>query len=157
MQNILLIAALLLLSVLALWLAFLEWRHQRLARSFRALMTGSGGADLESTLYEFVARLDQLEQNAHATDQRVGWLEAKHPYLVQHVGVVRFNPFPDKGGDQSFVVAILDDAANGAVITSLQSRVDTRLYAKPVVAGQSTYTLTGEEREAIARAMKPRV
>jgi hypothetical protein len=42
------------------------------------------------------------------------------------------------------------------VITSIASRVDTRIYAKPVVGGQSTYNLTGEEREAIARAMKPR-
>ncbi len=80
-------------------------------------------------------------------------LEGRQPYLLQHIGVIRFNPFQDKGGDQSFVVAILDDHADGVVLTGLHSRVDSRVYAKPVVRGQSNYTLTGEEKEAIARAM----
>ena len=74
----------------------------------------------------------------------------------QHVGIVRFNPFSDKGGDQSFAIAILDDHADGIVLSSMQSRTDNRVYGKPVVGGQSTYTLGNEEREAIARAMKPR-
>ena len=139
------------------WLAFVEYRYQQLARSFRALMTGRGGTDLEATLLDFVARMDRVEQMTQAMDNRVNGIEVKLPYLVQHVGVVRFNPFPDKGGDQSFVVAILDDHADGAVISALHSRVDVRIYAKPVVGGQSTYTLTAEEKEAIARAMKPRV
>ena len=75
---------------------------------------------------------------------------------MQHVGVVRFNPFADKGGDQSFAMAILDDQANGAVISTIHSRVEVRVYAKPVIGGQSTYTLTAEEKDAIARAMMPR-
>ncbi|HEX9075532.1 MAG TPA: DUF4446 family protein, partial [Anaerolineae bacterium] len=64
--------------------------------------------------------------------------------------------FPDKGGDQSFTVAILDDHADGVVLSGLHSRADSRVYAKPVVRGQSNYTLTGEEKDAIARAMGPR-
>jgi hypothetical protein len=139
------------------WLAFVEYRHQQLARAWRALMTGRGGTDLETTLLDFVARMDRVEQMTQAMDHRMNRIEVQLPYLVQHVGVVRFNPFPDKGGDQSFVVAILDDRADGAVISALHSRVDVRIYAKPVVGGQSTYTLTAEEKEAIARAMKPRV
>lgn len=138
------------------WLASLEWRHHQLARSFRLLMTGRGGADLETTLLDFVARMNHIEQVTQAVDNRVGDLEAKQPHLVQHIGVVRFNPFADKGGDQSFVLAILDDHADGAVISALHGRTDVRVYAKPVIGGQSTYTLTAEEKEAIGRAMKPR-
>lgn len=138
------------------WLAFLEYRYHRLVRSFRLLMTGRGGADLEATLMDFVARMDRIEQATRAMDQRAARLEEKQPYLVQHVGVVRFNPFADKGGDQSFVVALLDDHTDGVVISALHSRADVRVYAKPIVGGQSTYTLTAEEKEAIARAMKPK-
>ena len=142
--------------ILGGWVAFLEYRYRQLASSFRLLMTGRGGADLEATLMDFVARMDRVEQMTEGMDSRVAGLEVKLPYLVQHVGIVRFNPFADKGGDQSFVMAILDDHADGAVLSALHSRIDVRVYAKPVVGGQSTYTLTSEEKEAIARAMKPR-
>ncbi len=146
----------LVMIVLAGWVSLLEWRHRQLTASLRLLMTGRDGVDLETTLREFVARLEQIEQATQAMDHRVTDLEVKQPYLVQHIGVVRFNPFLDKGGDQSFVVAILDDHADGAVISALHGRNDVRVYAKPVIGGQSTYTLTAEEKEAIARAMKPR-
>lgn len=156
-MEILVILLLLIVLMLGGWLAFTEYRYQKLAGSFRALMTGRGGADLEATLLDFVARMDHVEQVAQRVDNRVSAVEVKIPYLVQHVGVVRFNPFQDKGGDQSFAMAILDDHADGAVISSLHSRADVRIYAKPIVGGQSTYTLTAEEKEAIARAMKPRM
>ncbi len=157
MQTVGLIVLFLLVILLLGWVAFVEYRYQKLARSFRLLMTGRGGADLEATLVDFVSRMDRVEQLTQEMVQRVTAVEVQQPYHVQNVGVVRFNPFPDKGGDQSFVVAILDAHADGAVITSLSSRTDTRIYAKPVVGGQSTYTLNNEEKEAIARAMKPRV
>jgi hypothetical protein len=152
---VLALVVLLLLFVVG-WVAFVEYRYQKLAGSFRLLMTGRGGADLEATLIDFVSRMDRIEKMTQEAVQRMGQIEVKSPYLLQHLGVVRFNPFQDKGGDQSFVVAILDDHADGTVITSIASRVDTRIYAKPVVGGQSTYNLTGEEKDAIARAMKPR-
>ncbi len=155
-EIILIIVLFVFLVVLAGWVAFIEYRYRNLARSLRMLMTGRGGADLEATLMDFVARMDRVEQVAHGVEEHYQWIETRLPYLVQHVGIVRYNPFPDKGGDQSFVVAILDDHTDGVVLSGLHSRVDSRVYAKPVVGGQSTYTLTGEEKDAIARAMKPR-
>lgn len=138
------------------WVAFIEYRYRQLARSFRLLLTGRGGADLEATLMDFVARMDHVERTTQGMERRVSGVEVKLPYLVQHVGIIRFNPFADKGGDQSFVMAILDDHADGAVLSALHARSDVRVYAKPIVGGQSTYTLTAEEKDAIARAMKPR-
>ncbi|MDQ7029441.1 MAG: DUF4446 family protein [Ardenticatenia bacterium] len=73
---------------------------------------------------------------------------------VGRVGVVRFNPFQETGGDQSFSIALLDDHGNGVVITSLYTRDGTRIYAKPLEQGQSPYPLMDEEKEAIARAQK---
>lgn len=155
-MEFIVIILIVLVLILGGWVAFLEYRYRQLARSFRLLMTGRGGADLEATLMDFVARMDHVERTTQGMDSRVAGMEVKLPYLVQHVGIVRFNPFADKGGDQSFVMAILDDHADGAVLSALHSRVDVRVYAKPVIGGQSTYTLTSEEKDAIARAMKPR-
>jgi len=152
------LVAVLLLLVLALagWVGLLEMRHQKLAASFRTVMTGRAGADLEAILMEYLGRMDRVEQVAHMVEQHLMQIEGKLPFVIQHVGVVRFNPFSDKGGDQSFVVAVLDEHTDGFVFSGLHSRSDVRVYAKPVVGGQSTYTLTSEEKEAIARAMRPR-
>ncbi len=156
MEIIAVVILLLLMLGVTAWVGFLEYRYQNLARSFRLLMTGRGGADLEATLMDYVARMDRVERVAREMQERSDSLEARQPYHLQHIGVVRFNPFQDKGGDQSFTVAILDDHADGVVLSGLHSRADSRVYAKPVVRGQSNYTLTGEEKDAIARAMGPR-
>ncbi len=71
---------------------------------------------------------------------------------LQHVGVVRFNPYHDTGGDYSFAVALLDAAGAGVLLTGLYHRDRCRVYAKPVRAWDSPYTLTDEEREAIDQA-----
>lgn len=142
--------------ILAGWLIFLELRYQRLAGSFRMLMSGRGGVDLETILLDYVARMDRTEQISQMVEQHLRQMETRMPYLIQHVGIVRFNPFADKGGDQSFVIAILDDHTDGVVFSGLHSRTNVLVYAKPVVGGTSTYTLTSEEKDAIARAMKPR-
>ncbi len=73
---------------------------------------------------------------------------------VQKVGIVRYNPFSDVGGDQSFSVALLDGDNNGIVITSLFSRDGNRVYSKPVKNRQSEYSLSSEEKKAIEKAIK---
>jgi len=72
----------------------------------------------------------ELERRLDQTEQRLSG-------AVRHVKVLRFNPFRDTGGDQSFVIALLDDAGTGVVITGLHSRTETRIYAKQVNAGGS--------------------
>ena len=71
---------------------------------------------------------------------------------VQHVGLIRYDAFEDVGGRLSFSCALLDDRSNGVVITSINGRQDTRVYAKPVREGQSEYNLSEEEEEAIREA-----
>lgn len=75
------------------------------------------------------------------------------PHTIQHVGLIRFSPFHDTGGDQSFALALLDGQRDGVIVTGLHSRTESRLYAKPVERGVSRYTLTPEEREAMDRAL----
>ncbi len=156
MEILLIVLLAAVVILLAGWAAFIEYRYQKLAAAFRLLMTGRGGADLEATLRDYVARMDRVEQVAKAMEDRAAAIESRQPYLLQHIGVVRFNPFQDKGGDQSFVIAILDGHGDGVVLSGLHTRVDSRVYAKPVVGGQSTYTLTTEEKQAIARAIAPK-
>ena len=64
-------------------------------------------------------------------------------------------PFSDTGGDQSFAIAMLDSLGNGVVLSSLHSRTDTRVFAKPVQGGRSKFQLSDEEQDAIKKALAP--
>jgi len=72
---------------------------------------------------------------------------------IQKVGLVRFNPFGDTGGDQSFAIALLDVHNNGFVISSLHGRGGTRMYAKKVDKGTSAHHLSEDEKKALAQAL----
>jgi hypothetical protein len=72
---------------------------------------------------------------------------------VQRVGLVRFDAFEDMGGQLSFAAAMLDAEGTGIVFSSINGRVETRIYAKPVEHGTSRYNLSNEEEEAIRRAL----
>lgn len=141
--------------VLLAWLAFLEYRYRTMVRNFSAMMAGRQGESLETVLLDYLGRVNQVSQGMQAHEDRLGTLEDARQYQVQHVAVVRFNPFGDKGSDQSFAIAVLDDHTDGFVLSCLHARTDVKVYAKPIRGGQSTYTLIPEEKDAIARAMKP--
>ncbi|MFI5265231.1 MAG: DUF4446 family protein [Candidatus Levyibacteriota bacterium] len=72
---------------------------------------------------------------------------------IQKVGLLRFNPFKDTGGDQSFILALVDATDTGVIISSLHTRTGTRWYAKHVIGGKGTeYELSREEEEALKSA-----
>lgn len=142
----------LVLGILLVWLATIEFRLLRLTKTLRMLFSGRTGADLEGVLREYMERMDRTDETIQAFNARATEIERKTPFALSHLGVVRFNPFADKGSDQSFAVALLDDHGDGVVLTGLHSRTDVRVYAKPIVGGVSTYPLTNEETEAIGRA-----
>jgi hypothetical protein len=97
-----------------------------------------------------IQRLEAAVRSLSATDRRQeGLIEG----AVRHVGVVRYDAFEDVGGRLSFSCALLDDHANGVVMTSINGRQDTRVYAKPIVDGRSQYNLSVEEEEAIRQAI----
>jgi hypothetical protein len=71
------------------------------------------------------------------------------------INILRFNPFENMGGDQSFILTILDHNSDGVVLTSLHNRDLTRIYAKPIKNGQGdNITLSKEEKLAIVKTIK---
>ena len=73
---------------------------------------------------------------------------------IRHVAVVRYDAFPDMGGRLSFSVALLDDAGDGLVLTSINGRSETRTYAKGVKGGGSEHQLSPEEEQAVSFASR---
>ena len=152
------------LAVVALALALLALggvvlllaRQQRLLGQYQHLMTGTSGGNLETMLHDHISQVRETETRVDAVDQLARQLEKAAYFSMQHMGVVRFNPFQDTGGDQSFAVALVDGHGNGVVLSSLHGRAATRVYAKPLKAWESSYSLTDEEKQAIALAYKKR-
>jgi hypothetical protein len=145
------------LGVLALVASlFLLVRQQRLLRQYQELTRGTSGGNLEAILNDHVALVRQAAARVEEVDQLAQRLEKAAYFSLQHMGVVRFNPFQDTGGDQSFAIALVDGHGNGVVLSSLHGRDATRIYAKPLKRWESTHSLTDEEKEAIALAYQKR-
>ena len=93
-----------------------------------------------------------VTRRVEALEQNITRINAALPSTVQSVSVVRFNPFPEMGGNMSFSMALLDAKANGVVISVLNDRQGSRIYGKPVEGGISSQKLSEEEQQAIGLA-----
>mgnify|MGYP005843996423 CR=1 FL=1 len=144
---------LLTLVLLALfWLQSLRRRLAQLSQRYASLTKGVDGISMVDALGRHVSDLESLSKRVDEVAGHCRELDEKIRIGLRRVGIVRFNPFEDTGGDQSFALAVLDERGDGFVVSSLFSRTGSRLYAKPVKGGRSKYTLSDEEEQAIIQA-----
>ena len=143
------------LLVLLVWNALLQRSLSGLRRRLRRVLPDGEAVTLDEVLERQLEKVETLAQRLDALNKLHHELEALTNRTIQKVGVIRYNPFADSGGDQSFAIALLDSLGNGVVISSLHSRTETRVFAKPVQAGRSRYPLSDEEQEAIKKALAP--
>jgi hypothetical protein len=139
--------------ILLLVLVLQARRIGRLRRRLDLLTRGEEGRSLDAVLD---AHLDKVYAVARELDElqaRAAVQEAVGRRSIQRVGLVRFNPFEDTGGNQSFALALVDGVGAGFVVSSLHSRTGTRVYAKAVLDGRSDGALSEEESEALRRAL----
>jgi hypothetical protein len=147
------IAALVLAIVLLAAVAFLLSRVRRLERRLEALTRGDDGTSLSAVVETHLDKVYAMGREVDLLDVRAATLERESRKALQRLGIVRYNPFEDTGGNQSFVLALLDADGDGVVLTSLHTRQATRLYAKPVRGGRSDASLSTEEVEALGIAL----
>ncbi len=105
---------------------------------------------LES-LQEVEDRLEHLQKQIDELSEMLQILQHDIKKAVSKVGIIRFNPFKEIGGDQSFTIGLLDKDDNGVVITSHYGRDSNSVYAKPVKNGSSPYSLSYEEQALLSR------
>jgi citrate lyase beta subunit len=139
------------------WVAVLQVRFSRLYRQYTRVMTGTDGTSLEQSLNQHMDAVKQAVEKASALEIKTRQMDRTLKHSMQWMGIVRFNPFRDTGGAQSFALAIVDGHGDGVVLSSLHSRENTRVYAKPLNKWESEHTLTDEEKQAIARAYRQQV
>jgi hypothetical protein len=152
LNNNLILIVLGALAIIDIVLVFLFLKTRKKIKIF---MKGAKVTDIEEVVTEQNKIIKEVKKDIKKLSDWNGDLQKTCDISITKVGVVRFNPFKDTGGDQSFAIALLDSNNNGLVISSLYSREGTRIYTKPIEAGKSiNYNLSEEEQQAINKAVK---
>lgn len=136
------------------WLLVLSFFLYRFFVIYRKLTKGVDLGDIKKVLEKILSRGDLNTKNIEELIKRLDVVDEKDKHHIQKVGLVRFNPFSELGGDHSFCLAILDDRDTGVVITGLHTRDRTRIYMKDIKNGKSSFDLSTEEKKAVANAEK---
>ncbi|MEP6799197.1 MAG: DUF4446 family protein [Lapillicoccus sp.] len=142
----------LLVALLALLVAVVSGRRlHRLRRAFGVLWAG-GETDVATLAADQLRRADRLEDQLAASRSELAAVRADVARSLRHVAVVRYDAFGDMGGRLSFSCALVDDEGDGLVLSAIHARGESRTYAKGIVGGTSTVTLSPEERQALTAA-----
>jgi hypothetical protein len=145
--------ALFIVLIITLFFAILFFiRLRKLECRYRSMMKGSTGESLERIVLQSLEKSEQLENEVEELSARCRALERIVKQIPKGLRLVRYNAFQQTGGDLSYSIALLDDQLNGVVLTGIYGREEGRTYAKPVRAGESSYHLSEEEKEAIKQA-----
>lgn len=142
------------LVILLAWNIIIHLQLRRLKKRNKEFFSGNKVKNLEELLLSQAKNLKLLDrdiQELYSISNQINSLASRG---FHKLGVVRFNPFKDVGGDQSFSLALLNGKDNGLTISSLFTREGSRIYAKSITAGKSEkHPLTEEEKEAIEIAI----
>lgn len=153
MFNYPIFPAILIVGGIFIWLASLSiivWK----STVHPSFTSGPSDEELKQKLKGLEEKAQQIKGAVEDNQRAIEWLQAESVNHLQKVGLVRFNPFKNTGGDQSFSLAALDARNSGFVFSSLHSRSGQRIYAKAIREGKpEKHELSDEEDQAISLAM----
>jgi hypothetical protein len=142
------------LGVIGVWLIGLTIAFFFQFKFLDRLTYGAKKKEIKKILSDILDAQKKGGKKLLAIEKELSRLEEEGLGHVQKVGLVRFNPFREIGGDHSFSLAILDGKENGVVITGLHTRERTRVYAKAIKKGKCKLELSAEEKKALEEAQK---
>lgn len=129
------------------------WFIFDIRKKMKRLLGETGMSMEEHTTQDLMRRTARLEAKSEEFDPRIDLLEKVATTSIQKINFIRFNPFQDTGGDNSFILVLLDRTNTGIILSSLYTRENIRLYAKSIEAGKPKHALSAEEKKALEDAM----
>ncbi|NCU28206.1 MAG: DUF4446 family protein [Candidatus Moranbacteria bacterium] len=145
--TILFYAVSIIVLIILLWVLMIEIRLKRIFAGIKA-------KNLEEVLVTIGKKLNQIEQKQNEIDKHLTMVDQRLNKSIRNIETLRFNPFVEAGGNQSFAVAFLNDDGNGVILSSLYARDRMSMFAKPIINGKSSFELTEEERSVLEKAKK---
>jgi len=142
-----------LVIMLGIWIAVLTVLFIRMSAHYNALTKGTTAKTMQEVLTGLITKQEAHTKGLQTLERSLKEVETDGTLHLQRIGIVRFNPFSDTGGSQSFTIAILDGKDNGIIMTSLYARTGNRWYIKHIKAGSCMdVELSKEEQSAIKKA-----
>lgn len=133
-----------------IWLSVVSVYLYKTVTHYNKLIRLGKEDNLSSILEKILKELGSCEKSIGGLKEEIEKIKSEGVAHIQKVGFLRYNPFTDIGGDQSFIISILDGDNNGVIITSLHGRDQTRWYAKKIVKGDGLgHQLSDEEKKVI--------
>lgn len=133
-----------------IWLSILTYFFLRLSKHYNSLLDGQNKKTLQGILDNLLEKVHETKKELQNLIARCDKIEKEGRVHIQKIGLLRFNPFKDTGGNQSFILSLVDANNTGVVISGLYSRSGTRWYAKQVINGVgSEHELSEEEKKAL--------
>ncbi len=139
--------------VAIIWLIVLTVLLIKERQSIQQLFPQSDERNIKSKLNELLAELADVKEREKVIFETLKQLATDVESGVQTIEILRYNPYGDVGGDQSFSVALLTGRDNGVILSSMHSRSGTRVYAKSINAGQAEIKLSKEEQQVLDAAL----
>lgn len=143
-----------LLLAIILWLGGLSFLTWQIQKYIKKISKGVKPGNLLKMMDELIKIEQGNKKEIGKIFDEIKEIKIMDQEHFQRVGLVRFNPFNETGGDHSFSLCLLDDKHNGFIISCLHARDRTRVYAKPILSGNSTIKLSQEERKSLTAALK---
>lgn len=135
------------------WILFLTVVFWRMLIHYNKLAEGVGKEGLRGLLEELIRGNNENKKDIENLTRYCDRIEKEGHFHIQKVGLLRFNPFKDTGGDQSFILSLVDSNDTGVIISGLYSRSGLRWYAKKVINGVGAeHELSADEKKALKEA-----
>ena len=142
-------------GVFFVWLLVLTIFFWQMFSHYSRLARGANNKNLKSILEDILSQIDLHGKDIESIKKYCDNLQKDGLLHVQKIGLHRFNPFKDTGGDQSFVLSLVDGNDTGIIISALYSRSGTRWYVKRVANGKGVdHELTDEEKKVLKETKK---
>jgi len=146
---------LLVIGFIIVWVGALSVAVWRAVSHYNSLTKGLINKGLGAVLENIIKDINIAKKDISYLKEYCDRIQKDGVLHIQKVGLLRFNPFKDTGGDQSFILALLDGTDTGVIISGLYSRSGTRWYAKKVRKGKAVeHELSSDEKEALRMAKR---
>lgn len=152
MNNQYILALILLSSVNFLWLTAITIRQIIFFKKNKELFKNDTKGDIYDIVNSYLHRVRKVSEDNVRIKNDLASIAEILKKSFQKIGIVRYNPFKDIGGDLSFSMSILDDHGDGFILTNIHNREGDRVYIKPVKKGVSHHNLSEEESMALKKA-----
>ena len=144
-----------LVGLLVVWLLGLTFWIFKQGNFLKSLFPKTGERDIRVKFEEVIKQVGNFKEDFEELKMWLSKIEDNALTHIQKIEMLRYNPYDDTGGDQSFSLALIDRRGNGIVLTSLHARSGTRVFAKPVTGGKTEkYQFSKEEELVIKKALE---